>query len=262
MKRKTYNWVDYTRRNDPCHLFFVTHLQDKLEKHGYPYVLCFWTKSPSMVVSLYKNTIKDMQSNGCLVILQTTINGYTTLEPSIVEKDIQLDELIPLLGGPEYVRFRFDPIIPGYTKIEHYIKILELAKKWGITRITTNFIVPSYKNISSVLKNLGIKSDEAKESEKIDTLKAMVKVAGEYGISIAGCAELNRDGIIDKVPGLIKSGCADLNWAESLRPEYAGLFRVQPSRPGCLCCYDDDWGLYRTNGAPPCPHQCVYCYAK
>jgi hypothetical protein len=262
MKRKTFNWVDYTRRNDPAQPFFVDHLKAKLEKHGYPHVLCFWTKSPSKVATLYKDIIKDMQSHDCLVLLQTTINSYSSLEPTLTEDDIKLDDLIPLLGSPEHIRFRFDPIIPGYTSIKHYTKVLELAKKYGVTRITTNFIVPSYKNVSSVLMKLNIRAYEATEMEKIDSLTPMVKLAADYGVSLVGCAELNRDGIIDQVPGLIRSGCADFHWAEKLKPEYTGLFRVKPSRPGCLCCYDDDWGLYKNNGAPACVHKCAYCYAK
>lgn len=262
MKRKTYNWVDYTRRNDPAQPFFVEHLKSKIQKHKYPHVLCFWTKSPSKIPVLYGDTIKDLKNHGCLVLLQTTINSYGYLEPTITEKDVELDDLIKLLGGSDYIRFRFDPIIPGFTKLENYVKVLELAKKYGVKRIITNFIVPSYKNISSVLTKLGIRSDEATEQEKITTLSSMVALAKDYNVELCGCAELNRIGMSDKVTGLIRAGCADYQWAENLRPEYKGMFKIRPSRPGCLCCYDDDWGLYRNNGAPPCPHKCLYCYAK
>jgi DNA repair photolyase len=34
------------------------------------------------------------------------------------------------------------------------------------------------------------------------------------------------------------------------------------SRKGCGCFYTHDWGEYPSKGGYPCPHKCLYCYAK
>lgn len=90
----------------------------------------------------------------------------------------------------------------------------------------------------------------------------MTHIAESYGIELQGCAELNAEDIYKDVPKLIRSGCADKDWAIKLKPELEGVLKVKPSRPGCLCCYDADWGMYASNGAPRCPNKCEYCYAK
>jgi len=254
------NWVDFTRRSDPAHPKGVARLEQQLQKYGIPRVLCFWTKAPNVVATLYHDIINDI-SKQCLVLAQVTLNTYDReMEPGITPDMTVLKGLIELLGGPGHVRLRFDPIIPGYTQIGHFMNCLDIAHIAGISQITTNFLVPSYKGVGKLLKEKGFSVFDPTVEWKKDVLTRMVAEARERDIVIAGCAELYRDNIL--VDGMRTSGCADPSWAIGLRPELDGIFTQRASRPGCLCVYDADWGQYASRGGYRCPHNCLYCYAK
>ena len=253
-------WVDYTRRNDPSTEYWANHLKEMLKSQGYPKVLMFWTKAPGTVAELYKDIVKDMQKNGTLVLAQVTYNGYgRELEPGVTPERVELKPLVDLMG-PLHIRLRLNPVIAGYTTQSHIERVLEAAKEHGIKRVHTEFIRLGYKDVQ--YKMARFKIHESSRREKIDFLRDFVEQGRKYGVEIAGCAESNEENLYDEVEGLVKCGCSDKNWAEALKPEYKGIFRTRSCRPGCLCCYTDDWGEYSSRGAPNCPHQCLYCYAK
>jgi hypothetical protein len=253
-------WVDYTRRNDPATQYWVEHLKKKIKARGYPYVLCGWTKAPAVVAELYGETIKDMQAHGTLVLCQVTYTGYTDLEPAVTPERAELGPLVDLLGA-DHVRLRFDPIIVGYTRDEHFQRCLDAAVKFHINTIATKFIILRYKNVAEAMHEFGV-DRVATKAEMVDILRGYVARAGKVGVTMSGCAELKAADIIKDVPGLLMHGCADMAWAEALRPDLKGLFKPHRSRTGCNCCYTEDWGLYKNQGGPRCVHQCVYCYAK
>lgn len=251
-------WVDYSRRTDPAHKKGVKILQQKLKKDGYPAVLCFWTKGPDLIYRLYKDIIKDMQAHGTLVLMQTTINGYKKME-NISESVTRLDRIIKLLGGPEYIRLRFDPVIVGYTTPNMFLSTRLLACKHGIKHIIVNFLVPHYKGVGKLLKDEGFNIKNPSTKYKADILKWMRNETPEE-IDIAVCAESNS--LTNMVDGILPPACSDPNWAIQIKPELKGTFNINPSRQGCGCCYDDDWGQYRSRGGYKCPFDCLYCYAK
>ncbi len=251
-------WIDFTRRSDPAQPYYQRRLVDQLQKHGYPQVLCFWTKAPAEVARLYGDLSAQLREHGTLVLAQVTHNpGYYQLEPGVTDRRRDLSSLVELLG-PAAVRLRFDPIIPGFTTPGMFQAAVDAARCFGIRRITVNFLA-EYPGVAERLGRLGIKLRVMNRADKIETLRRLGAMAGD--IEVAGCAELNAAGLVDAVPGLLKSGCADAEWATGLRPDLAGRFKLHASRPGCLCVYSGDWGQYRNWGGPSCPHQCVYCYA-
>jgi len=253
-------WVDYTRRNDPATPYWVGHLTKTLKSRGYPRVLCFWTKAPAAVAELYKDAVKDLRDHGTLVLAQVTYNGYKELEPGITEERSDLAPLVALLG-PECVRLRFDPIIVGYTRPEHFERCLSAAVRFGIKRIAVNFILMHYRKLKGVMEPYKIIEKPSPE-EKVRILKGFVAKAKAVGVELSSCAELNAEKIPERVPGLIQAACADPEWAVSLNPSLKGIFKPRASRDGCLCVYSDDWGSYPSKGGPKCIHQCIYCYAK
>ncbi|MDN5348113.1 MAG: hypothetical protein PWP65_1677 [Clostridia bacterium] len=252
------SWVDFTRRNDPAHPAGAALLEEKLKKHGPPRVLCFWTKAPARVSHIYAPVIASLRQNGTLVLAQVTLNNYREMEPGIKDADRELGPLVEILGGPEHIRLRFDPIVDGYTRPEHFQKTVEVARKYGIRRIITNFLVPEYKGVGNLLAQKGFQINKPSRQRKIEILAGFLKMAGD--IELAVCAE-SKDLILE-LPRLKKAACSDAEWAISLRPELEGMFSPRPSRPGCGCCYAADWGLYKNWGGYTCPHQCLYCYAK
>lgn len=253
-------WIDYTRRNDPACVEGLHIFKEKLLHNKRPTVLCFWTKNPKLVGELYGNIIAELRKGGTTVLAQVTINpGYQEkMEPGIKEKFWDMGEFIRLLGGPEHIRLRFDPIIKGFTTPAMFQEHCRIAKNWGIKRTTVNFMVPEYKNVGKLLAKQGLAVGSFSKEEKIKILKYLVVTAQKYGLEVAACAE--TAGFASEVPGLIPAKCADPDWAKALGAE--GQFKGHPSRKGCGCCYSDDWGVYHNSGGYRCPHQCLYCYAK
>lgn len=257
MEKSKLTWVDFTRRNDPAHPAGVEILEKKLLQ-GFPHVFCFWTKAPVKVASLYAHHIKKMQEQGTLVLSQVTLNNYKEMEPGVNDFDKNLGPLIELLGGPQYIRLRFDPIIVGYTTPAHFSKTVEVALKHGIKRIIVNFLVPEYKGVGLLLAKKGFKIQKPSHEMKVEILSRLLSMS--RGIEIAVCAE--SFALTNDLPQLKKAACSDAEWAEELRPDLKGIFTLRPSREGCGCCYSADWGIYRNWGGYACPHQCLYCYAK
>lgn len=253
-------WVDYTRRGDPAQEFYVARLKSQLDAEGYPRVLCFWTKAPQYVGRVYHALIDRLHAHGTLVLAQVTLNGYgRAVEPGVTPARTVLQPLVERLG-PAAIRLRFDPLIPGYTDLDtHFAACLAAAQAAGITHITTNFFSP-YPKALARLRQAGIVPETWDEPRRIAFLTDLVERANAVGIQVAACAETARYQLF--VPGLLPAACADGAWAAQLRPELAGAFKNHPSRPGCGCVYSGDWGLYKNQGGPSCPHHCTYCYAQ
>lgn len=253
-------WVDYTRRNDPGCIKALEHLNRCLQEKKLQ-VFCFWTKAPDVVAKLYSGVIRKLQSEGVLVLCQTTLNrGYTVLEPGIRPEYQELGNLIELLGGPQYVRARFDPVIFGYTTLSMFEEHCKHITSYGVNYTVVNFYVPHYKDTAKCLVESGIDFDPNPAWKVKDGfLRAVSEIAQTYHVKVAVCAETASWAF---KYGLLPARCSDPEWAISLRPELVGTFKKHPSRKGCGCVYSEDWGIYRNQGGWRCPHQCLYCYAK
>jgi hypothetical protein len=258
------SWIDFTRRNDPACPAGVDLFRQQLSQHGYPSVLCFWTKAPATVAELYHDAIAEMQNWGTLVLAQVTMNCYgQDMEPGITPEKRDLGPLVDLIGAGA-IRLRFDPIIPGYSTMQHFLDCLAVARKHGIRQITANFLVAEYKGVGRLLQARGFDVREPTIRWKIDVIKRMHPYVVNTDVEIAVCAEsayLATAGD-HHLPWLKPAKCADPDWAISLCPDLADTFKLRPSRKGCGCAYSGDWGQYRNRGSYRCPHGCLYCYAK
>jgi hypothetical protein len=252
-------WIDFTRRNDPAAPFWVRRLQEQLDTQRQPDVLCFWTKAPAVVAALYGSTIRALQQAGTLVLAQVTDNHYErVLEPGILPERANLQPLVELLGA-QAIRLRFDPIIPSFTTVDHFQACLEDALRYGIRRITINWIViKRYRNVAARLQRAGIEPVETTEAEQAAFARDLLAQASGR-VELAVCAENHN--LVKQAPELKTAACADMAWAAAIRPDLAGRFKRHPSRTGCGCCYSADWGVYSSQRVPKCVHGCVYCYA-
>lgn len=251
-------WADFTRRHDPANGVFVKILSQRLLKRGIPYILCFWSKAPARIATLYEEMIKKLQAKGALVLAQISLNGYDeVLEPGLTSADRQLGPLIRLLE-PGAVRLRFDPIIPGFTTLTHYKLCLSRAREWGINHITLNFYERRINNHLR-MSQAGIDIMEAGLEGKKRFLESILGFTPP-GIHLALCAESSPLGAF--FPGLQKASCADPLWAMDLRKELSALsWEKHPSRKSCGCFYTEDWGAYPRKLGVECAHGCLYCYA-
>jgi hypothetical protein len=254
-------WIDFTRRNDPASPVALNRFLLQLKTNGAPAVLCFWTKAPNTLAQIYQDTfgLRIFREARTLFLAQVTNNHYDArIEPGINDDRRPLAHLVELLGA-DAIRLRFDPIIPGYTQLDHFRQCVQDAVVYGIRRITINWYV-SYKDTARVLAKRGIVVQEQTDDDKVAYAHELLSIAEPHGIELAVCAENAM--LVTRLPALKVAACADMAWAAALRTELAGRFKKRPSRKGCGCCYTDDWGEYASRGASPCPHQCIYCYAK
>lgn len=250
-------WVDYTRRNDPACPAGLERLMEILSKSVTPRVLCFWTKAPAVVASLYGKLIQDLQKKGTLVLAQVTLNSYYELEPGVKPEYGHLLDFVQLLGGPEYIRARFDPIIPGYTTLKHFKTHLEKITSVGIKYTTLNFLVPTYHDVADRLRKKGVRFYTPSNEKKNEIIAKMAETAQKSGVSVAVCAETAF--LAEAIPGVLPAKCADGEWAVNLGVNEN--FKIRPSRKGCGCMYSTDWGVYPNHKQGySCRHQCAYCY--
>lgn len=254
--------MDFTRRNDPACYTAHDRFAYCLEKRDAPSVLCFWTKAPNTVATMYQKEIQKLQEQGTLVLCQTTLNlsGYQPLEPNIKKNAVSLEKLTKLLGGPEHIRARFDPIIFGFTTPSMFREHCRYISDHGITHTTVNFLQFFYKDVWKELKKQGFPVVNATPKRHQKTLEALLDIAYNYNVKVAVCAESSV--FVEKIPGLLPAKCSDPNWALSLRPDLSDEIKGHSSRKGCGCMYSDDWGVYHNQDGWSCPHQCIYCYAK
>ena len=263
---KSLPWVDFTRRNDPAHPFGPVLLQKSLDRYG-AYVFCFWTKNPGTVADLYRNQISQMMSKDTLVLAQVTLNNYSSImEPGVPSFNTRyqgLDRLLRLIGGPGHIKLRIDPIILGYTTPNMIRTSLEAGRSLGIRRFVMNFFVPSYKGVGNILIHRGLirPNDLTPSQERIlSTARFVSEEAQRVGAILQVCAESNWIG--QHVSGIQIASCSDPTWATQVRPELTGIFKANPSRKDCGCCYSADWGVYASRGGYKCSHNCLYCYAQ
>ena len=210
-------------------------------------ILCFWTKAPSRLAEMYRKPIQDLQANGMCVLAQVTMNFYgMQLEPGVTQQDITpLAELI----GANHIRLRFDPIIPGFTTLDHFQQCLDVARQIQTDRITVNFIAGQYPAALQRLSAAG-QTGITTDAKKILFLRKMQQLAGD--IRLAVCAESNA--LAARLPGILPARCADPDWAAQFGFSING---GHASRKGCGCFYTQN---IRIPGR--CVHGCIYCYAN
>jgi hypothetical protein len=221
--------------------------------------LCFWTKNPGAISTLYGDIVRKLQAKGSTVLVQATVTGYgAPLEPGVPEVS-GMGELVKLIGS-KAIRLRFDPIILGYTKPEHFKKCLYQAQENDIEEIIVNFLVPTYKGVGTLLSNSGIPFKPVTQANVLSTLNKLRDMA-PANIRIIACAETHNivRGVAPSWLGA--AACADPKWAMRVNPAL-GTIIGRSSRQGCGCCYSDDYGQYHNSGGYKCPHGCLYCYAK
>lgn len=248
--------IDFSRRTDPACPEGLLRLTNKLAVHGAPRVLHIWTKAPATVARMYGDLFRQLKNAGTIVCAQVTLNFYEPPVEQIPAEALDIKPLVDLLGS-EAVRLRLDPVIAGYTDKFNIVAATTVATVFSIERLTVNFLVPSYKNVSALLSRHGIDPRESTFDEKKSLLAYAASLLPSV-TEVAVCAE--NGNLIREVPGLKPAACSDPEWFRRLGADLSGL-KSRKSRSGCGCFYTDDWGEYPSRGGYVCPHKCLYCYA-
>jgi hypothetical protein len=227
-------------------------------------VLVFWTRDPGALLEHAEN----LESRGYRFYVMTTFTGY----PKILEPDMPpAGELIAAMRGlgeklgPERVIWRYDPLfLSNVTDREFHLdnfRNLAGALEGRVRRVIISFYdeYPGAKRRLSALERTGsFRTLPLYDGEGLilpevrELLTGMVRAAGDAGMEIQTCAEME-----DLSPLGIRAGaCIDGELIRRLWGiETGGKDKNQ--RPRCRCVSSVDIGDYG-----PCPAACVYCYAR
>ncbi|MGC9332859.1 MAG: DUF1848 family protein, partial [Anaerolineae bacterium] len=261
-------YIDVSRRTDPARIDRVwDNLAVVVRSYGAPWVAQLWTKDPVGVLGRGGSLLRSLLEDGTTLAAQVTVTGLggTPWEPRApAEPFAGVAELIDLVGGPDHIKWRYDPIIPTVHRLGRFRWLGEQAAALGLRRCVINFIAPPgrYKRVDARLAASGLLPgweagmpgyDDAWRAEKAT---ALVKAAADYGLAVSCCAE-SAD-LSEQVPGLQPAACGDHQWFVALSGLDPGRAPTRGSRPGCGCAAYFDVGLYGQRGR--C-HGCLYCYA-
>jgi hypothetical protein len=259
-------YIDVTRRTDPARIERVwDNLHAVVEAYGAPWIAQLWTKDAEGVLARGGSLLRRLLADGTTLAAQVTVTGlgHTVWEPLVpAEPFAGVADLIALLGGPDHVKWRYDPIIPTVHHPDRFRRLAEQAVALGISRCVINFVAPPgrYKRVDVRLSgalpgwNEGLPGyDDAWRAESAACLLGM---ADELGLIVAACAESTK--LAAQVPGLQVAACGDHDWFVALSGQDPGRAPTSGSRPGCGCAAYFDVGLY---GQRQRCHRCLYCYA-
>jgi hypothetical protein len=258
--------LDVTRRTDPACIDRVwSNLNGVVRSFGAPWIAQVWTKDAGGVMARGASTLRCLRRFGTTLAAQVTVTGLgdTPWEPYAPAKPFAgVARLIALMGGPDHVKWRYDPIIPTVHRLDRFRRLARQAVSLGITRCVINFLAPPgrYKRVDARLARelpawgRGMPGYDA--AWQAETAAELVDVADELGLGVAVCAE--SAGLVERVPGLQPAACGDHDWFVTLSGRDPGRAPATGSRPGCGCAAYFDVGLY---GQRLRCHQCLYCYA-
>jgi hypothetical protein len=262
--RATY--LDVTRRTDPARIERVwDHLQAVVEVYGAPWIIQLWTKDSAGTLAQGGALLRRLRAEGTTLAAQVTVTGLsgTDWEPRTPTEPFDgLVELMALIGGPDHVKWRYDPVIPTVHCPGRFRWLAERAAGLGITKCVINFLAAPgrYKRVDArlagVLPGWSESMPGYDEAWRAETAAGLVETAGELELEVAACAE--SAGLVGRVPGLGAAVCGDHAWFVALSGRDPGRAPTTGSRPGCGCAAYFDVGLY---GQWRRCHQCLYCYA-
>jgi hypothetical protein len=209
--------------------------------------------------------LRCLRRYGTTLAAQVTVTGLggTVWEPMVpAEPFAGAADLMALIGGPEHVKWRYDPVIPTMHHPDRFRRLAERARALGITRCVVNFVAAPgrYKRVDARLALMLPGWSEGMpgydEAWRAETAAQLVQTAADTGLTVAICAE--SAGLAGQVPALRPAACADHDWFVALSGRDPGRAPASGSRPGCGCAAYFDVGLY---GQWRRCHRCLYCYA-
>jgi hypothetical protein len=259
-------YVDVTRRTDPARIQRVwDHLGALADTYGPPWVVQLWTKDAAGTLARGGPLLRRLLDGGTTLTAQVTVTGLggTVWEPRVPAQPFAgLFELIALIGGPDHVKWRYDPVIPTVHRLNRYRRLARQAAEMGISQCVINFVAAPgrYKRVdarlAAALPGWGDGMPGYGRSWQAGVAAELVEAAGELGLAVAVCAE--TAGLADRVEGLLPAVCGDHGWFVALSGHDPGRAPAKGSRPGCGCAAYFDVGLY---GQRNRCHRCLYCYA-
>ena len=224
-----------------------------------------WSKSFENLIS-NANGLQDGLRKYDQLYFHFTITGLggTQVEREVPSPQAALQQLKPLLalvGCPERISLRFDPVIywPEKDEIKTNLRFFEelaaRAAELGIREVRFSFAQWYGKSKRRAAKMSFPYVDPTLEEKRNDAFY-LSTIARSRGLNLYGCSQ---DFLTD-VPGIRPSACIDGRLLQECHPEGSpvSVTKDKSQRRECRCTESVDIGSYTQT----CPHSCVYCYAN
>ena len=223
------------------------------------HTLVLWSKDFSVLLA-------DTEARALLgrygqVVVHFTVTGLggTGLEPgapALREALDQLPRLVELVGTPERVVARFDPIVHWWegnrrqTNLAAAEPVFRACARNGIREVRTSFATLYGK----VLRR-AVRWHDPSPEERTRIALALRDLARTHGVRLSSCSDPALE-----AAGIPRAPCIDGSRLTELHPDRrpASTRRDRGQRPDCLCTEGADIGSYTM----VCPGGCLYCYAR
>ena len=242
----------------------IEEVDKRLDKGIQVHTLVLWTKHPqSLLVNPLNDYLLDLKSKGIQLYVQLTITGMggTFVEPNaptLEDSLAVLPQVIDLVGKPERIRLRIDPLVRIkdnngniISNYEDFSLIVERCSALGIKTFSFSFLEDGmHKKVNRRFDELGYTILAPTKDEREEFVEDINDIENRFGVKAYSCA----------VPGLTTSACIDGLYLESLHDNIgANVSHKQPFKRALCGCTDstDIGGLYRR-----CGTGCIYCYGN
>jgi len=220
--------------------------------------IVIWTKNPYNLI--YNQNLRDVLATYSQLYIHLTITGLggTPLEPRIPqwqEVAAMLPQLVKLVGRPERISWRFDPIITVacadevFANFQLFPVIAKHIAQHGITVCRTSWASP-YKKVLRRIKQKGFVLQTSSHEEQLLQARQMEEILNSLGMKLCYCS----------MEGFERSRCIDGNLLSKLHPDglLCSVKKARGQRTLCGCTESIDIGWYTLK----CGHGCLYCYAE
>ncbi len=225
------------------------------------HTLVLWTKNPASIIE-HKPLFQSLKKISQLYI-QLTVTGLggSLLEPEVPYWHYimdSLEEIIPLLGTPDRICLRYDPLlritIPDGSLLTNmdsalFESVVSRAAHWGIKQVKISYITP-YNKVLSRLERLGFKLIDMPISELKEFIEQELRpISRKYGMQLLSCV----------APYYSDTGCIDAKLLTELHPQNTplSLAKDKGQRKNCHCTDSFDIGKWYQ-----CANGCLYCYGN
>lgn len=238
------------------------------------HTVVLWTKHPASLFTLpLYDALLRWKKDGIQLAVQVTVTGFggvifnnhegrqVMIEPNVPAPAGAMalfPQLVTLVGHPDLIAVRFDPLMKVWSSHMALQSNLSMAPTMvasmadaGLKSLIYSFLEPGiYRKVDRrfSLEALGMVEFDAAEKTRIRVY--LEGLGAEGGISVKGCC----------VTGANETACVD--GAELARIKGDGALpdaRALHRRPGCGCTKSTDLGGWPPK---PCSSGCLYCYAR
>ncbi|MBI5490619.1 MAG: DUF1848 family protein [Deltaproteobacteria bacterium] len=228
-----------------------------------PEALFLWTKHPAAVgrPGPLREAIRRLPN----VFVHLTITGLGAgpLEPRAPGWEdalAEVPELIESLGGDaRRVLWRFDPVIPGRSSRDVFVRLASRLGALGVRRVISSFLSTMSLKGSLLPQYAPFGLAPPPVAERVDWAAALAASAGAEGLELRLCCQPK---VVERVAGAVRAAsCIDAELATALHPEGRRIAAAKDptQRRHCGCAPSLDVGDYVRH---LCRTGCAYCYSK